>query len=93
MREKDDPVLQRIFAEVAKEMNLDIKVIASVYNHFITYIHRQMSAVRLAYMDKDFIRKNAVNINIVGFGKLLNKYGKEQRKRLRDTPVPPETIQ
>jgi len=87
MREKDDPVLQRIFAEVAKEMNLDVKVVASVYNHFITYIHKQMSSVRLAYMDKSFIRKNAVNISIIGFGKLLNKYGKEQRKRLSEPPV------
>lgn len=75
-----DKELEKILNEVAKETGINVKVVIAVYKHFMNYIYKNMTKVKLRYMNKDFIRANAININIPGFGRLLNKYGKTYKK-------------
>lgn len=76
-----DKVLEKIINEVAKDMGVRPKIVWAVYKHFLNYIYRMMTKVRLKHMSKEYIREHAVNINIPGFGRILNKYGKTIKDR------------
>ena len=76
-----DKILEKIINEVAKEMGVRPKIVLAVYKHFLDYIYKMMTKVKLKHMSKEYIRQHAVNINIPGFGRILNKYGKTIKKR------------
>lgn len=76
--------IDKILAEVAEELHINTTTVAAVYNHFLSYIEKAMTEIKLKYMDKEFIKKHAININVPGFGKILNKYGKTIRSRKKD---------
>lgn len=77
----DDKELARIIREVADELHIDINIVEKVYYHYIGMLYDLMTAVKYRYLTPELKKKNAVNISIPGFGRILHRYGKTYRRR------------
>lgn len=81
-----DPELDRIIQKVANELGVSDTSVWAVYNHFYLFIFKLMTRIPLATLNPETRRIEATNINIPGFGRFCNKYGKKYRNYGSETP-------
>lgn len=74
-----DAELDKIVQKVAKDLNISTTSVWAVYNHFYLFIFKLMTKVPLSILNPETRRKEATNINIPGFGRFCNKYGKKYK--------------
>ena len=81
MLQSKDTTLSRCVKEVADELDIHSDIVWKVYNHYLGYIHKLMTADTLRNYNIEKRRELAKNIVIPGLGRLLNKYGKTYRTK------------
>ena len=72
-----DPTLERIIREVSKEMNVSQDLIWRIYNHYYYALFKIITKVKYNLLNFEEKKKQALNAKIPGFGRVLNRYGKQ----------------